>query len=90
MNLQDAMFNWLQMHIVSEARPEDRAARDTLDFFATILREDHNLGRFEITAVDEENIIVQYELEDGEQTKAFDRELCEKLLADINSNPKIQ
>ena len=33
MVLQDALFNWLQMKIVSDARPEDGAAkvRDSAD-----------------------------------------------------------
>ncbi len=33
MNLQDTLFNWLQISIVAEARPEDGAARETKDFF---------------------------------------------------------
>ena len=32
MKLQDAFFNWLQMHIVSQARPDDEAAKERLIF----------------------------------------------------------
>ncbi len=35
MNLQDTLFNWLQISIVAEARPEDGAARETKDFFSS-------------------------------------------------------
>ncbi|SFJ05522.1 hypothetical protein [Thermoflavimicrobium dichotomicum] len=41
MQLKDALFNWLQIQIVWDARPSDRSARDTVLFFEEILREDH-------------------------------------------------
>jgi hypothetical protein len=87
--LQDALFNWLQMHIVLEARPDDEAARETRDFFAIILAEDHLVSNFHI--IDQENsmaIQIAYEQEGMSKKQQFDRELAEKLLADINSNPK--
>lgn len=88
MNLQDAVFNWLQISIVAEARPDDLAASETRDFFETILREDHHLERFVRTA-NEETYTVEYEEAGGvRHTKRFDRELAEQLLTDINSNPK--
>ncbi|XOK58947.1 hypothetical protein ACJ7K1_20520 [Paenibacillus elgii] len=88
MNLQDAVFNWLQISIVAEARPNDLAASETRDFFETILREDHRLERF-IRTAGEETYIVEYEEAGGARhTKRFDRELAEQLLTDINSNPK--
>ena len=33
MRLDDALFNWLQIQIVAEARPDDNAAAETRDFF---------------------------------------------------------
>ncbi|GMX66852.1 hypothetical protein Elgi_61250 [Paenibacillus elgii] len=88
MNLQDAVFNWLQISIVAEARPDDLAASETRAFFETILREDHHLERFVRTA-DEETYTVEYEEAGGVfHTRRFDRELAEQLLTDINSNPK--
>ena len=37
MKLTDALFNWLQIRIVGDARPRDRSARDTVQFFEQIL-----------------------------------------------------
>ena len=33
MRLDDALFNWLQIQMVAEAGPDDRAAAETRDFF---------------------------------------------------------
>ncbi|MCD1261533.1 hypothetical protein B5M42_022275 [Paenibacillus athensensis] len=88
MKLQDALYNWLQMHIVADARPEDGAAAETLEFFAIILREDHGLTRFYVDGKDDDNIYIAYEQEGELRKQPFDRETAEKLLDDINSNPK--
>lgn len=88
MKLGDAFFNWMQMHIVSQARPEDEAAKETLDFFALILREDHGVSKLEILPeIDETKIWIGYEQEGEYHKHCFDRESAEKLLDDINSNP---
>ncbi|MEB3100661.1 hypothetical protein [Ferviditalea candida] len=88
MKLSDALFNWLQMQRVCEARPHDNAAKDTLEFFGQILREDHNLDQFMIESMDDTEIRVRYEFGGNVKSQAWDRELCEQLLNDINSNPK--
>lgn len=87
MNLRDALFNWLQISIVAEARPEDKAAAETADFFEVILREDHRLTEFQVSK-DETMYRIRYTGEDGAKLIMFDRESAEQLLADINSNPK--
>ncbi|MBP1156302.1 MULTISPECIES: hypothetical protein [unclassified Paenibacillus] len=87
MKLQDALFNWLQISIVAEARPEDHAAAETRDFFEVILREDHHLTRFSYTS-DNSVYRIQYETAEEHRTQEFDRESAEQLLEDINSNPK--
>ncbi|MED4601134.1 hypothetical protein P9314_10510 [Paenibacillus validus] len=87
MNLQDTLFNWLQISIVAEARPEDGAARETKDFFELILREDHALSRFSYEENDD-LYRVEYEQDGQTRMQRYDRELAEQLLTDINSNPK--
>jgi len=88
MVLQDALFNWLQMKIVSDARPDDGAAKETLDFFGIILTEDHLLSEVVVGNENEEKLFIQF-IQDGESKKQlFDRERAEQLLTDINSNPK--
>lgn len=89
MKLQDALFNWLQIKLVAEARDDDRAAKDTLDFFEQILREDHQLSHFQIVAIREDIIDIEYGTSAQEtQVQSIDRERAEKLLGDINENPK--
>lgn len=88
MNLRDALYNWLQMKIVSDARPDDGAAVETRDFFATILTEDHKLSRYNVLETTDRYYVVHYELEGRTSTEKFERELAEQLLNDIESNPK--
>ena len=88
MNLQDALFNWLQIRIVADARPEDNAALETCQFFAGILEEDHKLQHFQIVRVDDTMYHVQYESEGKTKKQLIDREAAEQLLHDIESNPK--
>ncbi|CAM4263471.1 DUF4247 domain-containing protein [Paenibacillus tarimensis] len=88
MHLEDALFNWLQMNIVAEARPDDRAASDTRDFFLQILTEDHHIVNVGVAQTDDAVIHVIYETGDGLQTQLIPREAAEQLLAEIVSNPK--
>ncbi len=88
MKLQDALFNWLQIALVAEGRPDDRSARDTEQFFAEILREDHGLDHFEIIKKDETMIHVRYGNQESSKIQMFERQIAEQLLIDINSNPK--
>jgi len=88
LKLQDALFNWLQIRLVADARPDDRAAQETLDFFADILRTDHRLDEFEIIKTDDTMIHLRYVQEGKAKTQMFDREHAEQLLHDINANPK--
>lgn len=88
MRLEDALFNWLQIHIVAEDRPDDRAARDTLDFFAQILSEDHGVTAPYISAADATMVHVKYERNGRKLLQMYPREAAEQLLLDIRSNPK--
>lgn len=88
MRFDDALFNWLQIQIVAQARPDDKAAADTRDFFETILTEDHKIAGLRIEKTDETMIHVRYEQEGRSKLKMYPREAVEQLLADINSNPK--
>lgn len=86
MRLQDALLNWVQIHLVAEARPEDRAAQETVRFFEEILREDHHLTEFAVDAQDETMIHIRYTLDGKTKRQMFDRETAGQLLADISSD----
>ncbi|MEI7026724.1 hypothetical protein [Paenibacillus sp. y28] len=88
MRLQDALFNWLQIRLVSEGRPGDGAAMETQQFFMQILEEDHKLSQVGFRIEDEEYYIVHYIAEGQPREQRFDRELADQLLAEINANPK--
>ena len=88
MNLRDALYNWLQMKIVADARPEDQAAAETRLFFETILTEDHKLTEFSVGETTDRYYTVRFELEGRVAVEKFDRELADQLLGDIESNPK--
>ncbi|MDQ6418990.1 hypothetical protein RB620_05995 [Paenibacillus sp. LHD-117] len=88
MRLEDALFNWLQIKIVAEGRPDDEAAFKTLGFFEEILREDHGLQGLEVASVDSGLIQVAYEKDGQRFTQHYPREAGEGLLQDIISNPK--
>lgn len=88
MRLQDALLNWLQIHLVAEARPDDQAAHETVRFFEQILREDHHLTDFQVDAEDETMLHVRYTLDGKTKRQMFDKEMAGQLLADINSDIK--
>lgn len=88
MKLEEALFNWLQITLVAEGRPDDGAARETVQFFEQILQEDHALEQFSIGNVDDTMYHITYAKEGKRKTQMFDREAAEQLLADINANPK--
>lgn len=88
MRLEDALFNWLQIQIVAEARPDDRAAIDTRDFFMQILTEDHGLTNVSIDRIDDTMIHIRYEREGRSKVQMIPREAGEQLLNDIEANPK--
>ncbi len=87
MQARDALFNWLQMKIVAEARPTDQAAKETMDFFDMILKEDLHIHEISVHLEDDVSYVVHYNQENEKHTLRIDRESVEKLLADINENP---
>jgi hypothetical protein len=81
LSLMDALFYWLQMRLVSESRPDDEAARETIFFFAQILSEDHQLTSYDVSSQDEAKIYVTYTVNGASpRTVWFDREAAEHLL----------
>lgn len=88
MNTGGALFNWLQISLVAEARPNDHAALETRAFFEQILREDHHMQKFEIESL-AEAYLIRYALDDGEERNLqFDKVTAEKLLRDIEAEPR--
>jgi len=87
--MEKAIFNWLQIAVVHEARPEDKAAEKTSAFFKEILREDHQLDKVSYER-DDFHYIVTYEREGKVEKKTFATSTVEKLIEDIENEPKFR
>jgi hypothetical protein len=73
-SVQDALYNWLSIKVVCDARPEDTAARETLDLFDEIIKNEQHLSNVEVTT-DDVMYYVTY-IHEGESKKTrFPREL---------------
>jgi len=85
-SVQDTLYNWLTIKVVCDARPDDTAARDTLNLFEEMLA-DLNLSNIEVTT----DVVMYYvSYQQGEETKRtrFPRELIEVMLQQINQEPE--
>ena len=87
MNLQDAIYNWLSIKVVAEARPDDLAATDTFRFFDDILKEDHQIETIKVM-VNGPWYYVTFKSQGSEETKQYPIELVDALLESINTEPK--
>jgi hypothetical protein len=87
MNLQDAIYNWLSIKQVADARPDDEAAKDTYGFFNEILHEDHAIEKKEIL---KDNVwYIVHVWVSGEKRKfQYPVEMIDALLRSIESEPK--
>lgn len=87
MRLTDALFNWLQIRVVADARPDDRSAQDTAAFFLEILEQDHQVTDLTYQA-DEERYTLSWSANGSSQSLRFAREKVDELLEAINNEPK--
>ncbi|PTX65066.1 hypothetical protein C8P63_101294 [Melghirimyces profundicolus] len=87
MNLRDALFNWLQIKVVWEARPRDRSAEETTRFFWEILSKDHRVEEVQVQR-EEEGYRVVYRRKGEEESLRFDSDQVEQLLLNIEAEPK--
>jgi hypothetical protein len=92
MDLHSAIQYWLQIRLVSEARTTDEAAKKTYDFFQEIVSQDFGVSNLVVDPYgqEDETIRVRFVVKDKQETLTFDREMIEKLLQDIEANPKYQ
>ena len=86
-SLQDALYNWLSIKVVHDARPDDHAAKETVHTFYQILEKDYQINSIQVEA-QEELYYVHYD-QNGTQGKyRFPRELIDCILDSINVNPE--
>ncbi|MED1802466.1 hypothetical protein [Brevibacillus porteri] len=87
MKREDALFNWLQIQVVAEARPEDHSALDTAAFFLQLLQEDHQMS--DIGYRQEGSWYVLFGNAESQALEVrYPAESVEALLAAIEGEPK--
>ncbi len=88
MKLQDALFNWVQIKLVSDGRPDDSAAVDTEAFFREMLEQDFHINDLNIITSDEAMVHLTYTVEGKSKKQWYDREQAFLLLTEINAEPR--
>ncbi|PEA55354.1 hypothetical protein CON64_08145 [Bacillus pseudomycoides] len=86
-SMQDALYNWLTIKIVAEARPYDEAAQETYMLFHNMLYEDHQLKHVTVEKK-EDMYFVTYEREGEKKSVRFPLELIDCFLEQINRDPE--
>ncbi len=81
-SLQDALYNWLTIKVVSDERPEDFPAVETTKLFEDILITEHGLKNIQVSK-DDSMYIVNFEKNGEEKTSRFPIELIEVMLSQI-------
>lgn len=86
-SLQDALYNWLTIKVVSDERPEDTPAKETMDLFEDILKEEHGLTNIKVEK-ESEMYFVHFVKNGEEKSSRFPVDLIEVMLNQIKSEPE--
>ncbi|OEH93901.1 hypothetical protein [Bacillus solimangrovi] len=86
-SLQDAIYNWLTIKVVMDARPEDESAQQTFQLFDEILKEDFQAENVRVEK-DEIMYLVSV-MQEGEDKKLrFPVELIDIMINQIEEEPE--
>ena len=88
MLLSDALLNWLQLHLVSERRPQDVAASESVEHVEEILSQQFNVHTLTVTKNEQSQYTVRYRTDREEQSQSFSSGAAEVLLEFILQNPE--
>ncbi|WP_066252492.1 hypothetical protein [Neobacillus drentensis] len=85
-SVQDTLYNWLTIKVVCDERPDDTAAKDTLNLFEEMITDLH-LSNLVVT---KDDLMYYVSYQQGEETKKarFPQELIEVMLKQINQDPE--
>ncbi len=87
MSLQDKLYNWLTIKVVTDARPEDTAALETKEMFEELLVKENGIHSPKVT-MDDDMYFIMVEVDGTEKTYRFPRDLIEVMLDQINDEPE--
>ncbi|MGM9986653.1 MAG: hypothetical protein ACI35O_05405 [Bacillaceae bacterium] len=83
--VNDALYNYLTIKTIYDARPEDNAAKETYDQFFHILTNDFHISAVDVERDDEnECYLVTYQLDEKKGTTRFPIEAIDCFLTQIN------
>jgi len=86
-NLQDAFYNWLSIKVVSKARPNDKAAQETLAYFDSVLKEDYQVEEILQLEETEDIYYVHYMIQGEKKSMRFPKDLVDFMLQAIEKEP---
>ncbi|MFC0274679.1 hypothetical protein ACFFIX_25465 [Metabacillus herbersteinensis] len=86
-SLQDALYNWLTIKVVADARMDDTAAQDTADIFLRILRNEHHIHTINVER-EELMYLITYQVDENEKTVKFPTELIDVMLNQMIDEPE--
>lgn len=85
-SLQDALYNWLTIKVVRDARPFDNAAEETEQLFYAILTKEFQIS--ELDVYDEGELYnVSFKRDNEIKQQRFPKELVEVMLTQIELAP---
>jgi hypothetical protein len=85
-SVQDALYNWLTIKVIYEARPTDEAAKETYELFDGILKDEHGVSNVEIKVI-EDFYSVKYTQSEKERSTRFPVEMIDCFIDQIKVNP---
>lgn len=85
-SLQDDLYNWLTIKVVTDERPDDGAAAETEKMFFDILTDSHDVSNLDIQK-DDRMYYVSYDQKGERAMNRFPRELIEVMLNQIKNSP---
>ncbi|MFP3411863.1 hypothetical protein SB773_09645 [Bacillus sp. SIMBA_074] len=86
-SVQDALYNWLTIKTVAEARPDDSAAQETYVLFRNMIYEEHKLRNVEVEK-NEEMYLITYGIEGEIRCARFPVEAIDCFLDQMNREPE--
>ncbi|KOO50604.1 hypothetical protein [Priestia koreensis] len=86
-SIQDALYNWLTIKKVADARPDDYAAQETFTLFDHMLKDDHHVEN--VTIIEHEEMYeVIYSRQQEEKKTRFPKELVDAMYDHIKREPE--
>jgi hypothetical protein len=86
-SVQDAIYNWLTIKIVADARKEDKSAQETEQFFFSLLKEEHDIENVKVNKK-EPMYIVTFTVAGEEKKQQYPIELIDIMLEQIKELPE--